>query len=66
MKYHRQLSKAVMYDKVKVAKAVNAQIINLDDAPKGYDAFDKGKSVKYLIDPHKTVQKKLGVKAYAF
>ena len=24
----------------------------LDEAPQGYQAFDKGASVKYVLDPH--------------
>ena len=43
---------AIMYDKVKIADAVNVKVISLDDAPKGYTNFDKGESVKYVIDPH--------------
>jgi glutathione-independent formaldehyde dehydrogenase len=66
MKYHRQLARAIMYDKVHVAKAVNATVITLDDAPKGYMDFDKGASRKYIIDPHGAVRKHLGIKAHKF
>lgn len=52
MKYHRQLMMAILHDKVKIAKAVNVQIISLQDAPKGYEAFDKGAAKKFVIDPH--------------
>jgi len=52
MKYHRPLMNAILYDKVQIAKAVNATVISLDDAPKGYTNFDQGASVKYVIDPH--------------
>ena len=52
MKYHRPLMQAILYDKVHIAKAVNAQVISLEDAPKGYTQFDKGEAVKYVIDPH--------------
>ena len=52
MKYHRPLMNAILYDKIQIAKAVNAQVISLDDAPKGYTNFDQGASVKYVIDPH--------------
>ncbi len=34
------------------AKAVNATIISLDDAPQGYNDFDKGAAKKFIIDPH--------------
>lgn len=52
MKYHRQLMNAILYDKVKIAKAVNVQVISLQDAPKGYAEFDKGAARKYVIDPY--------------
>lgn len=52
MKYHRQLMQAILYDKIKIAKAVNATVISLDDAPKGYKDFDKGAARKFVIDPH--------------
>jgi len=33
---------AILHDKVHPAKACNATIISLDDAPQGYKDFDKG------------------------
>src|SRR3982750_3669870 len=50
MKYHRALMNAILYDKVHPAKAVGVQVISLDDAPKGYDDFDKGAAKKFVID----------------
>lgn len=55
MRYHRKLMMAILHDKIKVAKAVNVQMISLDQAPKGYVDFDKGAAKKYVIDPHKMV-----------
>ena len=55
MKYHRQLMQAILYDKVQIAKAVNATVIGLDDAPTGYKDFDRGAAKKFVIDPHKMV-----------
>jgi glutathione-independent formaldehyde dehydrogenase len=52
MKYHRQLMQAILYEKTQVAKAVNVQVISLDDAPNGYHDFDKGAATKFVIDPH--------------
>ena len=52
MRYHRQLMQAILYDKVKIAEAVNAQVISLDDAPRGYQDFDQGAATKFVIDPH--------------
>lgn len=82
MRYNRQLAQAIMWDRIKPAKAVNTkvragrraggrgcgcsashpspapcrQVISLEDAPKGYADFDKGMSVKFLIDPHGMVK----------
>lgn len=52
MKYHRQLMMAILYDKIQIAKAVNVQVITLNDAPQGYVDFDKGAAKKFVIDPH--------------
>jgi glutathione-independent formaldehyde dehydrogenase len=55
IRYNRQLMQAILYDKVQIAKAVNATVISLDDAPGGYQDFDKGAAKKYVIDPHSLV-----------
>jgi len=55
MRYHRKLMMAILHNKIQIAKAVNVQMISLDQAPKGYVDFDKGAAKKYVIDPHKTV-----------
>ena len=52
MKYHRQLKAAIMNDRVQIAKAVNAVTIPLEEAPEGYQAFDKGAASKYVLDPN--------------
>jgi glutathione-independent formaldehyde dehydrogenase len=52
MRYHRQLMMAILHDKVQIAKAVNATVITLDEAPQGYQEFDRGVARKYVIDPH--------------
>ncbi len=52
MRYHRQLMQAILYDKIQIAKATNVTVIGLDDAPKGYQDFDKGAAKKFIIDPH--------------
>ncbi|SEL52699.1 formaldehyde dehydrogenase, glutathione-independent [Parapedobacter koreensis] len=52
MKYHRPLMNAILYDKIKIADAVNVEVISLNDAPKGYQDFDKGAAKKFVIDPH--------------
>jgi glutathione-independent formaldehyde dehydrogenase len=52
MKYHRQLAMAILHDRVQIAKAVNAQVISLEEAPRGYAEFDRGASRKYVLNPH--------------
>ena len=43
---------ALLYDRLPIAKIVNAQVISLEDAPQGYQDFDKGAASKYVLDPH--------------
>lgn len=52
IKYHRQLMNAILFDKLKIADAVNVKLISLEDAPKGYQDFDQGAATKFVIDPH--------------
>ena len=52
IRYHRRLMSATLHDKVQIAKAVNATVIKLDDAPKGYADFDSGAAQKFVLDPH--------------
>jgi glutathione-independent formaldehyde dehydrogenase len=52
MRYNRNLMQAILHDRVQIAKAVNATVISLDEAPQGYADFDKGAAKKYVIDPH--------------
>jgi glutathione-independent formaldehyde dehydrogenase len=52
MKYNRALMMCILKDKIKIAKAVNVQTITLDEAPKGYQDFDKGAAKKFVIDPN--------------
>ena len=57
MKYNRQLMQAILYDKIQIAKAVNVEVIRLDDAPRGYKDFDKGAAKKFVMDPHSSISK---------
>ncbi|MCG7332832.1 formaldehyde dehydrogenase, glutathione-independent [Salinicoccus roseus] len=52
MKYNRDLMKAILSGRADIAKAVNATVISLDEAPNGYQDFDKGAAKKFVIDPH--------------
>lgn len=50
--YNRQLMQLILAGKTRIAEAVNATVISLDDAPSGYQEFDQGAARKYVIDPH--------------
>ena len=52
MRYHRGLMSAILNDRVQIAKAVNATVITLDDAPQGYKDFDSGVARKYVLNPN--------------
>ena len=51
-RYNRQLMNLILSDKAQIAKAVNATVLRLDDAPRGYRDFDQGAPRKYVLDPH--------------
>ena len=57
LRYNRQLMMAILHNKIQIAKAVNATVITLDQAPQGYQDFDKGAAKKFIIDPHGVVAK---------
>ena len=52
MRYHRGLMEMILHDKAQIAKAVNATVVTLDEAPQGYEDFDQGAAKKYVLDPH--------------
>ena len=52
MRYHRGLMHAILNDRVQIAKAVNATVITLDEAPQGYDHFDSGVAKKFVLNPN--------------
>jgi glutathione-independent formaldehyde dehydrogenase len=55
MRYHRGLMNAILNDRVQIAKAVNATVITLDDAPQGYKDFDSGVARKYVFNPNEMI-----------
>jgi glutathione-independent formaldehyde dehydrogenase len=57
LRYNRMLMQAILYDRVNIAEIVNATVITLDEAPKGYESFDAGAARKYVIDPHGMIAK---------
>jgi glutathione-independent formaldehyde dehydrogenase len=52
MKYHYGLMQMILNDKAHIAKAVNATVISLDEAPQGYEDFDSGVAKKFVLNPH--------------
>jgi glutathione-independent formaldehyde dehydrogenase len=56
MKYNRELMMAILNDKAQIARAVNATVIDLEEAPQGYKDFDQGTSKKFVLDPHGDLQ----------
>jgi len=57
MKYNRQLMMAILYDKIKIAKATNVTVITLEEAPQGYKDFDRGAAKKFVLDPHHSISR---------
>jgi len=52
MRYHYGLMQMILNDRAQIAKAVNATVISLDEAPQGYKDFDSGVAKKFVLDPH--------------
>jgi glutathione-independent formaldehyde dehydrogenase len=52
MRYHHGLMQMILHDKAHIADAVNATVITLDEAPEGYQDFDKGAAKKFVLNPH--------------
>jgi glutathione-independent formaldehyde dehydrogenase len=56
MRYHYDLMEMILNDRAHIAKAVNATVITLDEAPSGYDDFDKGAAKKFVLNPHDLIK----------
>jgi len=56
MRYHRGLMQMILHGKAEIAKAVNATVISLDEAPQGYKDFDSGAAKKFVLNPHGMVK----------
>lgn len=54
-RYNRLLMNMILAGRAEISKAVNATKISLDQAPDGYQDFDRGAAKKYVIDPHDLV-----------
>jgi glutathione-independent formaldehyde dehydrogenase len=56
MRYHRGLMNAILNDRVQIAKAVNATVVTLDEAPEGYQDFDQGAAKKFVLNPNDLIK----------
>ncbi|WP_181781262.1 formaldehyde dehydrogenase, glutathione-independent [Pseudonocardia pini] len=52
LRYNRGLMQSILHDRAHIADAVNATVIPLEDAPRGYRDFDRGAAQKFVLDPH--------------
>jgi glutathione-independent formaldehyde dehydrogenase len=57
LQYSPQLMQAILHDRLPIAKIVNATVISLDEAAKGYKKFDSGVARKFILDPLGVVRK---------
>lgn len=56
MKYHRELMRAILEERIHPAKAINVKMISLDEGPKAYEEFNHGAARKFVIDPHGSLE----------
>jgi glutathione-independent formaldehyde dehydrogenase len=52
LRYNRALMQSILNGRINIAEIVDARVIPLDEAPKGYQEFDSGAAHKYVLDPH--------------
>jgi glutathione-independent formaldehyde dehydrogenase len=57
LQYNRQLMMAILHDRISIAKIVNATVIPLEQAPQGYQDFDKGAAKKFVLNPNGLIKK---------
>jgi glutathione-independent formaldehyde dehydrogenase len=55
MKYNRALMQSILWDKIQIADTVGVEVLSLEDAPRGYEAFDAGAPRKFVLDPHSLI-----------
>ena len=56
MRYHRGLMQMILHDKAQIAKAVNATVITLDDAPEGLQGLRLGRGQEVRARPARADQ----------
>ncbi|HEX3611080.1 MAG TPA: formaldehyde dehydrogenase, glutathione-independent [Sporichthyaceae bacterium] len=52
MRYNRVLREAILSDRAHIARNVNATVLPLEEAPLGYEEFDRADAKKFVLDPH--------------
>lgn len=52
MQYNRQLMTSILFERVRLERALNTTVISLEDAPTAYKEFDDGIPRKFVLDPH--------------
>ncbi|WP_455952681.1 hypothetical protein [Arcanobacterium haemolyticum] len=56
MHYNHELMMSILWDRMPyLSDMLNIKVISLDEAPQAYADFDKGSSLKYIIDPHGSI-----------
>lgn len=56
-RYNRALMTAILFDRVKLSRVLNVNVISLDEAPQAYHDFNEGVPKKFVIDPHQVLSK---------
>ncbi|MDO9409003.1 alcohol dehydrogenase catalytic domain-containing protein [Patulibacter sp.] len=51
-RYQPALMKSILHGRVKIADAVGATVVPLEDAAAAYAEFDQGAAKKFVLDPH--------------
>jgi glutathione-independent formaldehyde dehydrogenase len=57
MRYNRQLMNAILFDRLRIGRILNATVISLDEAPQAYDTFKNGAAKKFIFDPHNLIRR---------
>jgi glutathione-independent formaldehyde dehydrogenase len=56
MRYNEKLMNLILWDRLTdLPSLLNLSVVNLDDAPRAYEEFNKGVAKKFVIDPHNMI-----------
>lgn len=62
-RYNRQLMTAILFDRVRLSRALGATVISMEEAPQAYARFEEGVPQKFVIDPHGVLSRPAAVQA---